>query len=67
MEAGGGVLKAKLGRRGQNPDLFGGGAESTEPGNGLNKKHEVKRRIKKNYLVSGSTDWVHENHHLLHH
>lgn len=25
MEAGGGVLKAKLGRRGQNPDLFGGG------------------------------------------
>lgn len=25
MEAGGGVSKAKLGRRGQNPDLFGGG------------------------------------------
>lgn len=34
----------------------------TEPGNGLNVGREVKGRIKKSYLVSGSTNWVHKNH-----
>lgn len=42
-------------------------AELTESGNELNVGHEVKRRVMQNYLVFGSTNCMHENHHHLNH
>lgn len=42
-------------------------AELTEFGNELSVGHEVKRKIMQNDLVFGSTNCVHENHHLNHH
>lgn len=66
IEAGGGMMTAELEKRGLFPDFFFFlKAELTETGNRLNVGHEVKKRIKRNHLVSGSTNWVHKNH--LHH